>query len=268
MKKNLIHRSFADTPEGQIHYATLGHGKPVLLLHQTPRSWDEYKDVLPIIGEKYWAIAMDTIGFGDSYKPEQKATIELYAAGVIRLMNALSIERASIVGHHTGGVIAVEVAASFPDRLEKLVLSSTPYVDAEDRARRRTRPPIDEVEPKADGSHLTELWQRRMPFYPHDRPELLTRYVLDALKVWGRVEDGHQAVNNYKMEDKAHLIKAQTLIVAGAEDPFSYPRMKPLSENIKNKQTAVIKGGMVPMVDQLPEAFARVVLDFLDQDAK
>ena len=252
MTKNIIRRNFADTPKGQIHYAAAGHGRPVVLLHQTPRSWDEYKDVLPIIGGKYWAIAMDTVGFGDSYKPEQTASIELYAAGVI--------------GHHTGGVIAAEVAASYPGRVEKLVLSSTPYVDAEDRARRRTRPPIDEVEFKADGAHLTELWQRRMPFYPQDRPELLTRFVLDALKVWGRVEEGHQAVNTYKMEEKAYLIKAATLIIAGAEDPFSFPRMGPLSENIKNSRTLAIDGGMVPMVDQLPEEFARTVLDFLDLD--
>ena len=266
MVQNIIRRNFADTPQGQIHYATAGQGKPVVLLHQTPRSWDEYREVLPIIGEKYWAIAMDTVGFGDSYKPEQQATIELYADGVVSLMEVLSIERASLVGHHTGGVIAVEVAAAYPERVEKLILSSTPYVDAEDRDRRRTRPPIDEVEFKTDGSHLTELWQKRMPFYPPDRPELLTRFVLDALKVWGRVEDGHRAVNSYKMEDKAHLVKASTLIIAGDEDPFSFPRMEPLSQNIKNSRTMAIKGGMVPMVDQLPEAFARAVLEFLDAD--
>ena len=103
-------------------------------------------------------------------------------------------------------------------------------------------------------------------FYPPDQPELLTRFVLDALKVWGRVEDGHRAVNTYKMEDKAHLVEAETLVVAGDEDPFSFPRMGPLSENIKNSRTMAIEGGMVPMVDQLPEEFARVVLDFLDAD--
>ena len=264
MTKDLIHRNFAETPRGQIHYATVGHGRPVVLLHQTPRSWDEYKEVLPIIGNKYWAIAMDTIGFGDSYKPQQEASIEQYAAGVVSLMDALSIKRASLVGHHTGGVIAVEVAASYPERVEKLVLSSTPYVDAENRAYRQTRPPIDEVEFKADGSHLVQLWQKRMPFYPQDRPELLTRFVLDALKVWGRVEEGHRAINTYKMEDKVHLIKATTLIIAGAKDPFSFPHMKSLSENIKNSRTIVIEGGMVPMVDQLPEKFAGAVLDFLN----
>jgi pimeloyl-ACP methyl ester carboxylesterase len=258
-----IRRSYADTPEGQIHYAEAGQGRPVLLLHQTPRSWDEYRDVLPLLGRTYRAIAMDTVGFGDSYRLKGEASIEGFALGVIQLMNALSIRLASIVGHHTGGVVAVEVAAAHPDRVEKLILSSTPYVDAEDRERRKARPPIDHVKEKPDGSHLGELWQRRMSFYPKSRPDLLRRFVLDALKVWHDVESGHRAVNAYRMEERVPLIKAPTLVLAGTDDPFSYPRMKPLSEHIPGRQTAEIKGGMVPMVDQMPEEFAKVVMDFL-----
>jgi pimeloyl-ACP methyl ester carboxylesterase len=259
-----IRRSYADTPEGQIHYAEAGHGKPVLLLHQSPRSWDEYRDVLPILGQKYRAIAMDTVGFGDSYRLKGEASIEVFARGVIQLLDALSIRRASIVGHHTGGVVAVEVAAVYPDRVEKLILSSTPYVDAEDRERRKTRPPIDEVEEKPDGFHLTELWQRRLPLYPKARPDLLRRFVVDALKVWDDVEAGHRAVNAYPMEERVPLIKAPTLVLAGTDDPFSYPRMKSLSEHIPGSRIAVIQGGMVPMVDQMPEEFAAAVMDFLD----
>jgi len=262
-----IRRSYADTPEGQIHYAVAGQGKPLLLLHQTPRSWDEYRDVLPILGLKYHAIAMDTIGFGDSYRLVGDASIEVFARGVIHLMDALSIRQASIVGHHTGGVVAVEVAAAYPERVEKLILSSTPYVDAEDRERRKTRPPIDEVEEKPDGSHLTDLWQRRMPFYPKSKPDLLRRFVLDALKVWDDLEAGHRAVNRYRMEERVPLIKAPTLVLAGTDDPFSYPRMKSLSEHIAGSTTAEIQGGMVPMVDQMPEIFARIVLNFLDESA-
>ena len=267
MNDVMVRRGFADTPEGQIHYATAGSGKPVLLLHQTPRSWDEYRDVLPILGKKYRAIAMDTVGFGDSYRLCDEPSIERYARGVIDLLDALSIRSISLVGHHTGGVIAVEVAASYPDRVETLILSSTPYVDAQDREKRKTRPPIDEVAFKEDGSHLAELWQKRMPFYPKNRPDLLTRFVLDALKVWDRVEEGHLAVNRYKMEEKTPFIKARTFVLAGTDDPFSYPRMKPLSASIKGSKKAEIQGGMVPMADQMPEDFARIVLNFLDESA-
>ncbi|MBE9574738.1 MAG: alpha/beta hydrolase [Proteobacteria bacterium] len=265
MEEITVQRGFTNTPDGQIHYAMAGQGKPVLLLHQTPRSWDEYRDVLPLIGKRYWAIAMDIVGFADSYRPEKEGSIEQYAEGVIAFLDAMSIDRASMVGHHTGGVIAVEVAASYPDRVDKLVLSSTPYVDAEDRKRRKTRPPIDEVEFKEDGTHLVELWQRRMAFYPKNRPDLLTRFVIDALKVGERMEEGHRAVSKYRMEDKVHMIKAPTLVLAGTDDPFSFPRMKPLSDSITHSKIAIIKGGMVPMVDQMPEEFAKVVIEFLGE---
>lgn len=263
-----VRRGFADTRGGQIHYATCGTGKAVLFLHQTPRSWDEYREVLPIVGKKYQAIAMDTIGFGDSYRPDIPCSIESYARGVIDFLDAMCIDRTSVVGHHTGGVIAIEVAASYPRRVDKLVLSSTPYLDAEERERRKSRPPIDEVHVRDDGYHLTELWQRRMPFYPNDRPDLLRRFVIDALKTAERVEEGHQAVSRYRMEEKVLLIQAPTLVLAGSEDPFSYPHLKNLARAIKGAQVAELSGGMVPVVDQMPERFATTVLDFLSAETE
>ena len=71
------------------------------------------------------------------------------------------------------------------------------------------------------------------------------------------------AVGVYKMEEKVHLIKAPTLVLAGVKDPFSFPRMTPLARSIKGSETAILEEGMVPMVDQIPEAFARIVIDFL-----
>ena len=63
-----IRRAFADLSVGQVHYAECGAAPapPVLLLHQSPRSWTEYREVLPLLGQRYRAIAMDTVGFGDS----------------------------------------------------------------------------------------------------------------------------------------------------------------------------------------------------------
>ena len=119
--------------EGTIHYVTAGAGDPVLLLHQTPRSWDEYRDVIPPSAENFSVIAMDTLGFGDSEKPSRPSSVEGYGRAVVAFLDALGIERTSIVGHHTGGVVAVEVAATHPDRVNRLVLSGTTCVDEEGR---------------------------------------------------------------------------------------------------------------------------------------
>src|SRR5215218_5632720 len=161
-----VERTFVMTRLGRIHVVIAGTGFPVLLLHQTPRSWDEYRDVLPLLGRDFRAIAMDTLGFGDSDSPAGDPSIELWAQGAFALLDALEEPRAAIVGHHTGAAIAVEMAASAPARVSALVLSACPFVDAARRAKHHGMRVIDDVEPRADGSHLAELWARRQPFYP------------------------------------------------------------------------------------------------------
>lgn len=268
-----ITRAFAPLSDGQIHYVECGpaDATPVLLLHQTPRSWREFAAVLPLLGQRYRAIAMDTLGFGDSARAaDGSVSIERWAGVAIKLLDHLGIERAHVVGHHTGGVIAVEMAATRPDRVLGLVLSSTPFTNADFRKVRAERPPIDEVEPQPDGSHLTALWGKRQGFYPPDRPDLLLAFVSDALVVMDDVEGGHTAVATYRMEDVIDRVVAPTLLIRATDDPFAFPHGEELREQLVNAASidmVDIAGGMVPLPDQLPEAFAAAVLDFLDEAA-
>jgi pimeloyl-ACP methyl ester carboxylesterase len=259
-----MRHGYADTRHGQVHYVEQGSGEPVLLLHQTPRSWDEYRDVLPLLAANHRAIAMDTLGFGGSAQPDGPWSIELFAAGVVDLCEALGLGRVALVGHHTGGVIAVEVAAAAPERVHGLVLSATPFVDAERRQRvAASRPPIDHVERAGDGSHLTQLWANRAGFYPPDRPDLLERLVRDALVVLDRVEEGHRAVNRYRMEDRIGLVRAPTLALCGELDTFSLPDLPRIAAAIPGARSAVLAGTGVPAVDHRPEQFAAAVGEFL-----
>lgn len=261
-----IRRAFADLSVGQVHYAVCGdaHAPAVLLLHQSPRSWAEYRAVLPLIGEQRLAVAMDTAGFGDSADGGVPASIAQWARVACELLDALNIAQADVVGHHTGGVVAIELAAAFPARVRSLVLSSTPYTDEPFRRARAQRPPIDEVAPSEDGSHLAALWQKRQGFYPAGRPELLEAFVLDALKVGHRVEEGHRAVASYRMEDRIGRVTQPALIVRATDDPFAAPDAQELQPQLPQARIVDIEGGMVPLPDQMPEAFARTVLDFLD----
>jgi pimeloyl-ACP methyl ester carboxylesterase len=259
-----VRRAFVDTPEGQIHYATAGTGAPVLLLHQTPRSWDEYRDVIPLLARERRVVAMDTIGYGESYKPGRRCDIEDYARGALALLDGLGIATAAVVGHHTGAVIAMELAASHGERVERLVLSASPFVDAAERERRRTRGHrVDHVEPKADGSHLAELWQIRQAFYPRERPDLLTRFLADALRAGDKLVEGHGACSRYRMEERIGRIRCPTLVTYGTADPFSAPKAELVAAHIPGSRLVPIVGGSVAVVDERPDAFAGLVLDFL-----
>lgn len=259
-----VERRFVRVPQGEIHCATAGTGRPVLLLHQTPRSWDEYRDVLPLLGRRFCAIAMDTPGFGDSSKLAPATdSIELWAEAAVGVLDALELERVAVVGHHTGAVVAVELAAAHPLRIDAAVLSSAPFVDAHYRAIHSGRAVVDEVERRPDGSHLGELWRLRQPFYPPADVDLLERFVVDALRAGERAAEGHRVVARYEMERALPLVRCPVLLLDAAADPHASPFVPRLHAALPTSTVVRLDGGMVPLPDQLPAEFAHAVERFL-----
>jgi len=256
MARELRHHDLA-TRDGRVHAVECGVGEPVVLLHQTPRSWDEYRDVLPLLGGRFRALAVDQLGFGGSDDPPWEPSVERYAAVVAAALGALGIDRAHVVGHHTGAVVALELAASLPDRVVSLVLSSCPYSDEEFRRERGGRSPVDN-DPSPEG-----LRAGRCGFYPPDRPDLLDRFVADALRSGPNTLAGHTAVGRYRMETRVGAVAAPTLLVGATDDPFAYPQLARLARALPHATTREIRGGMVPLPDQLPEEYASVVTEFL-----
>ena len=261
-----IERRFVQTRSGKLHIAVSGDGFPVLLLHQTPRSWDEFRDVLPQLGRNYRAIAMDTVGFGDSQPlPPGSDSIEAWAGAAHDLLDALELPQVAVVGHHTGAAIATEMAASRPERIKALVLSASPYVDAAKRAHAVGKKLIDHVDRHIDGRHLLELWTMRQPFYPEGDIHLLERFIIDALKAGDRAAAGHHVVHRYVMETRLPLVRCPTLVIAPTADPHAYPHARKVADAIHDSRVVEIENGMVPLPDQMPELFARVVDQFLTQ---
>ena len=259
----MIERSFVSISSGPVHVAACGAGRPILLLHQTPRSWDEFREVLPLLGGKYRAIAMDTVGFGDSHPlPAGLDSIEAWAAAAHEVLAALGHRSATVLGHHTGAAIAIEMAASRPDRVEALVLSAAPYVDAARRAR-AVGHGIDEAEAHPDGKHLLDLWAKRQPYYPVGRGDLLERFMIDALKAGPRAAEGHRVVGRYEMERRLPLLRCPTLVIAPTADPHAHPHAATVASAISGSRLVEIEDGMVPLPDQMPHAFAAAVDQFL-----
>ncbi len=254
---------------GGVHLVEAGSGPPVLLLHQTPRSWDEYRDVLPLLAAAgYRAIALDTPGFGDSTALQIQDSIETWASAAAEVLRALDAAPAAVVGHHTGAMIAVELAATHPAMVTHLVLSSGAYTDSEFRAKAaQSRVEVDSAEVAADGSHLQALWASRASFYPPGRHDLLDRYIIDALRAGERRESGHAAVVAYEMDDKPPKVTVPVLLIGAPADPFAYPEQARLAAQFPGAQVVDLEGGMVPLPDQLPNEFAATLVEFLRDDS-
>jgi pimeloyl-ACP methyl ester carboxylesterase len=260
-----IERRFVDVPHGAMHCAIAGAGPPVLLLHQTPRSWDEYRDVLPLLGARRQAIAIDTAGFGDSAPlPPGEDSIQRWAEVAAAVLDALALERAAVVGHHTGAYIAAELAASRPERVEAVALSSLTLWSREERLRHTTgRAVVDDVDPRVDGAHVLELWRGRAPFYP-ESAELLERYLVDCLRAGKRAAEGHRVVARYAVEERLPLVRCPTLLVAATDDPHAYPSLPALRAALPDADVVEIEGGTVALPDGHPQEFAAAVARFLD----
>ena len=201
---------------------------------------------------------MDMLGFGLSAVLAAPQTIEQYAAGAFALLDALSVPDAAVLGHHTGAAVAVEMAASRPDRVSALVLSSPPWTSHGTG--------VDDVETDADGNHLAELWQLRQPYYPAGRPELLERFVRDALAPGVDPAEGHRACARYRMADRIGLVTAPVLLIGASADPFAFPNVAILQEHLvaaRSVRSAIVEGGTIPLMEQAPEEVAKLVGDFL-----
>ena len=106
----------------KIHYVEAGTGPTVILLHGLGGSSQVWQFNIAALAEKYHVVVPDQIGFGKSDKPLVNYRIRTYVDFLDQFCKQLKIERASLVGNSMGGWIATHFTATFPDRVDKLVL--------------------------------------------------------------------------------------------------------------------------------------------------
>jgi pimeloyl-ACP methyl ester carboxylesterase len=102
-----------------------GEGVPVILLHGFPLSSEIWTPVRTAVGQAARLITPDLRGFGSSDKPATGYGIEDLAGDVVRLADALKLDRFVLGGHSMGGYVALRVAAAWPERLAGLILMDT-----------------------------------------------------------------------------------------------------------------------------------------------
>lgn len=119
---NVEHHT-ADLGEVTLHYAALGQGEPLVLIHGWPQTWYEWRAVMPALAERYRVIAPDLRGLGDSSLPESGVSATQAARDIEELVTReLGHESVRVVGHDWGGVVAVALAARMPGTVSRLAV--------------------------------------------------------------------------------------------------------------------------------------------------
>ena len=220
------HRAYAHTPSGQLHYRASGDpaGVPLVLLHQTASSSVQWAArVLPLLPPGIRAVALDTPGFGMSDPPPRPAPgMSWYAARVRDLLDALGLERAHLAGHHTGAMIALEVAAAHPERVASVSAVGCVVLDRPEDAA-PFRDSLVKWQPDPRGAFVTEVLLPRLALSvtgdgPAEAEHLLlelTAYLEAGPSYWW----AYDAVYGYAAPGRLPLVTAPTQCVACLREP-------------------------------------------------
>lgn len=126
---------FVTAGGARTHLHVAGSGKPLLLLHGSGpgvSAWANWRLVLPELAQRFHVLAPDQLGFGATDRPVDghygRAAWTSHAAAVVE---ALDVGPVTVVGNSMGGSIALSLAASRPELVERLVLMGTTGVSFE-----------------------------------------------------------------------------------------------------------------------------------------
>jgi epoxide hydrolase 4 len=131
MLDTLVEHHYAEVNGVRLHYVSAGPREAPLLLfvHGFPEFWMAWEQQLPDFARDYYCVAPDLRGFNLSAKPPQVADYhpKLIVEDLRQLIRHLGRERALVVAHDWGGAAAWNLAAQFPQCVEKLVILNSPH---------------------------------------------------------------------------------------------------------------------------------------------
>jgi len=262
---------------GAIHVERYGHGgTPIVLLHGFGTSSFLWRTVAPDIAEaRHTAIALDLLGYGESDRPlDTDFGIAGQAEYVERVLVALRIPRAAIVGVDLGGAVAMRLAVAHPDRVSHVILvnsltaDSTPAADVR-ALQRNTARYVLQVSTGVLGVAplLTPVLERSVANRAHMPWRLVARYLAPyvgqegvrhllalAASVTARDLDG---------ADPASL-RVPALVVRGESDEWLEDGVaERLSAGIPNSQLIRLPGVGRLVPEEAPEQLAELVMKFV-----
>ncbi|MGH3088314.1 MAG: 2-succinyl-6-hydroxy-2,4-cyclohexadiene-1-carboxylate synthase [Rubrobacteraceae bacterium] len=171
-----------------LSYTASGHEKhPTLLfLHGFLGSSKDWREVIVSFDESFRCIAVDLPGHGKSLgMPAENRAMEGAANELLKVLDGLGIERASIVGYSMGGRLALYFALRFPERCEKLFLESASPGLKTEKERAARREADEERAKRLEGGNFEEFlrdWHRQPLFTSLSRHEGLVEKLIERRK--------------------------------------------------------------------------------------
>lgn len=254
-----------------IHYRVYGEGEPLLLiigLGGNADWWD--RKFLEPLAQRFKVITFDNRGAGRSGRPEGPYPVSLMASDTVGLMDHLGLESADVLGISMGGMIAQELACTYPERVRRLALLCT---NCGGREQVFCAPEVYALL-TMPREGLTQEDIMKVSLYFLFPPEYIeeSSYRIDEV-----LEDFLIApteprcfmaqlngVSRWSIFSRLSGLRHPTLIIAGGRDILIPPEnSRILADAIPNSRLVEIPGGGHAITSMFPEKVAQEVLDFL-----
>jgi len=242
-----------------------GRGEALVLLHGLGSCGDDWALQTPAFAVDHRVVAPDLRGHGQSDKPRGPTSIAAMAADVAALLDALSIERAHVVGLSLGGLVAQRLAMAYPARVLSLALVNS-------FARLLTGSPRDVLRLLRRGLVSLVLPLRLSARYvarglfPYPGQDALRR--LAVQRVMANDPVAYRAVliaiRSFDSRKDLWRIECPTLVVTGDRDgTVPRGRQHELAQGIRGARWVLLRdSGHAAPIDQ-PEAFNALLAGFL-----
>lgn len=256
----------------ELYYEVQGAGKPLVLISGLGYSSWQWHKMVPLLAERFQVVTFDNRGVGQSDKPAGPYTAQMLAADTVGLLDALTIEKAVVLGHSMGGFVAQAMALDFPQRVEKLILCSTNFGGP-----RHVPVTAEAMKILADvtSDPLTRfkngLAVSTAPGWAEKNPGMIEEWI--KWRAANPIEPAHyqaqMAVGLSLMpeaaafEDKLPRLNVPTLILFGAHDKVVPPaNADMLAQKIAGSRVVIFPdaGHFFPI--EIPEAASRAITDF------
>ncbi|RJQ65796.1 MAG: alpha/beta hydrolase [Desulfobacteraceae bacterium] len=268
---------FVTVGEKKVHYIEKGSGEPVILIHGFLYHTTMWKNNMDALAENFKVYTIDLFGWGFSERlNENEYSFERYAKQVTGFMDALNIQKASLVGQSMGGGTAVYVAAHHPGRVKRLILvdpAVLPYPETI-TGRIYQLPFLGEFLNAIPGDALLKGNIERLWFY--DGSKVTQEYVKEVaqpLCIKGSYAGLMYILRNVLkapfVEKEAHLLAKRNkpiLIIHGREDKaVPLDNSKALNDLWTGSSLVIFeKAGHTPQ-EEHPEKFNKLAVDFLSR---
>ncbi len=242
-----------------------GSGPAIVLVHGHPFSRRMWRGQLDSLSDAFRVVAPDLPGYGESPARGETITPGLLADAVVELMDAVDVERATVVGLSLGGLVAMELGLRYPDRVEGLVLTATtaaPLTPEEAEMRRATAAQLER-----DGmlDHALEMAGRLFGPAARRDPSLVLP-VLETMLTTSPA--GAAAALRGRAERPPYdrllgELRVPALVLAGDEDSYSTEEITAqLVASLPDPEVLILPGiGHLPNLEA-PEAFDHAVRAF------